>query len=61
MTACALGLQVDTRQLREGLSEAHRAETTAALMIAVAHDEGIDIDELASWYGWSADAVELMF
>jgi ferredoxin len=49
---------VEPRQLREWLSETHSAETTAALMLAVAYDEGVDADELASWYGRSAEAVE---
>jgi len=40
---------VEPRQLREWLSETHSAETTAALMLAVAYDEGVDADELASW------------
>ena len=42
---------VDT--LREWLPEVREARTTDALRAAIAHDRGIDVDELAAWYGWS--------
>jgi len=49
---------VDTDRLREWLSEVRGAESTAALMLAVAYDKGIGAGELASWYGRSTESVE---
>lgn len=53
------GLQhVEADRLREWLPEVRNAETTAALMLAIAYDRGIGTDELASWYDRQSDSVE---
>jgi len=55
------GLQhVEADRLREWLSEANNAETTTALMLAIAYDRGIGTNELASWYDRSTSDVEAM-
>ncbi len=48
----------DVDTLREWLSEVEEARTSEALMAAIAYDRGIGVNELASWYGWSAEAAE---
>ncbi|MEZ3168350.1 ferredoxin Fer [Halorubrum ejinorense] len=56
--------QVDADRLRAWLPEVRSAETTAALMIAVAYDRGIGTAELASWYGrseeWIVETIEAL-
>ena len=49
---------VDASTLREWLTAARAGETTAALLLAIAHDDGVDPETLASWYGRSAAWVE---
>lgn len=49
---------VDVDLLREWLSEVREAETTSALMIAIAFDRGIGTGELASWYDRTPESVE---
>lgn len=45
-------------ELRRLLDRAEGAESVRQLMLAVAHKRGIDIDELAEWYGLTEERVE---
>ena len=49
---------VEADRLREWLTAVRAGETAAALLLAVAYDDGVDPDRLASWYGRSAEWVE---
>ena len=49
---------VDGDDLRAWLDHVDRKETTTWLMVGIAYDQGVDVDDLAAWYGLDADEVE---
>lgn len=53
------GLQsVDGDDLRDWLDNVRRQETTQWLMIGLAFDEGVSVDELADWYGLESEEIQ---
>ncbi|HKJ58100.1 MAG TPA: ferredoxin Fer [Halobacteriales archaeon] len=52
---------VDVEELRRWFDEVEQKESTLRLMAAIGYKRGLDVDEIAEWYGISADDIDDWF
>lgn len=52
---------VPVEDLEEALGEVGEKETTQRLMVAIGYKRGLDVEELADWYGLDEDTIDEWF